>query len=112
MSPSRSGEDVKGMIQGLLAEAPEVLKAVQDGYGTVPQLLEDLAMATEQIIDTTQELESGGGTLQYRRCVTMLRSQVGTLRDSSKGSWQKDKIVKTINNVVKQVQQLSTHLEC
>ena len=108
-SPPSDG--VQEGIQVLLTEAPEVLTAVQDRYGTVPQLLEDLATLTENVIEGAQS-GPNDSSIKFRRCITNLRSQVGTLRNAKGPSWQNSAgdIEKAISNIIKQVQQLSTHL--
>ena len=100
------------MIETLLTEAPEILTAVEDRYGTVPNLIEDLATLTANVIETAQS-EVTNPSVRFRKSLAALRGQVETLRDSNSASWEKnvERLIKAINNIIKEVQQLSPHLE-
>ena len=110
LSPPPS-EGVQEGIRTLLKEAPEIVTALQDRCGTVPQLLEDMATLTESVIEGAQS-GPNDATIKFRRCITNLRSQVGTLRKARGPSWHNsaEEVEKAINSIIKQVEQLSTHL--
>lgn len=110
-SMERSSDSLGDKIQRLLTEAPEIISAVQDGYGTVPQLLEDLASLTESIVDSAQE-GPNDSTVSFRMCITKIRSQMGILRDCTNAQWQNnaEKIHKAIESIIQQVNKLSSHL--
>lgn len=104
-------EGVQENIKVLLMEAPEIVTALQDRCGTVPQLLEDLATLTESVIEGAQS-GPNDASLKFRRCLANLRSQMGTLRKVTGPSWQNiaEELEKAVNSIIKQVEQLSTHL--
>lgn len=102
-----SDSSVREMIQRLQKEAPEIIPAVRDEYGNVPQLLEELAFLTESIVDAAQS-GPNDSSIALRMCSTTLRSHVVTLRESAHDPEQ---TCKTINGIIKQIHNLSTHLK-
>lgn len=94
------------MIQRLQKEAPDIIPAVRGEYGTVPQLLEELASLTEGIVEAAQSWPNDA-SIALRMCITTLRSQVITLRGPTNDPEQ---TCKTINGIIKQIHNLSTHL--
>ena len=100
------------MIASVQQNAPEILTALQERQAIVPQTLEKLCDLAESIVDGAQ-MGSNDGTISFRRAMTTLRSEIATLRESRGPLWQRneDSVTQCINNIVKQVSQLSSHLE-
>ena len=108
LTPSDSLQD---MIARLQQSAPDILTAMQDRYGRVPQFLEDLANLTENIVDAAQASPCTK-TISFRTLITSLRGEYAILRDSKGPLWQKneEKVTKCVNDIVRKVTQLSSHL--
>ncbi len=101
---------IREQIRSLLREAPEIIKAVQDDYGTVPQLLEDLASLAESIVEGSKEEVRSSAS--FILCQTKLRDEVAALRDFINTSCNSPGVVtKVISNIVKQVQKISDLLQ-
>ncbi len=104
--------DIGELIRSLLTEAPEIIKAVQDDYGTVPQLLEDLANLGERIAEAAREETVKAPSVSFSRCLTMLKGEVSALRDLvNSDDRPQDRVTKVINNIVKQVRKISDLLQ-
>lgn len=96
------------LIDKIKQEGPLLSQAVQNG-SSVTVLLTDFASFVEGVIDKSQTT-SNDSSVQFRRCVAALRSNVGALRDPV---IQKDttKLIKIIDTAVTKTQQLSSHLQ-
>ena len=99
------------MIANLQQSAPEILTAMQEKHSGVPQYLEGLADLTESIVDAAQTTPCTK-TIAFRKVVTSLRGEFAILRDNKGPLWQrnKEKVTQCVNDIVKQVSQLSSHL--
>ena len=77
----------------------------------VPQFLEGLADLTESIVDAAQTAPCTK-MIAFRKVVTTLRGEYGVLRDNKGPLWQRneERVTQCVNNIVKQVSQLASHL--
>lgn len=98
-------------MHSLLTEAPEIVKAVQDDFGTVPQLLEDLAILAERIVELSKD-QTVQNKVSFSRCLTMLKSEVAALRDLvNTRNRPPEKVGVVINSIVKLVKKISDLLQ-
>lgn len=99
------------MISNLQTCAPDILTAMQERDAGVAQFLEGLANLTEGIVDAAQSAPCTK-TIAFRKVVASLRGEFGTLRDNKGPLWQRneEKVTQCVNNIVKQVAQLASHL--
>ena len=84
---------------------------MQSKHGSVPQILEDLATLAESIVDAAQ-VAPLPKTIAFRRIVTTLRGEFGTLRENKGPLWQRNEamVSQCVNSIVKQISLLSSHL--
>ena len=108
LTPSGTAQD---MIANLQQCAPDILMAMQEKHSGVPQYLEGLADLTENIVDAAQTAPCTK-TIAFRKVVTGLRGEFAILRDNRGPLWQrnKERVTQCVNDIVKQVSQLSSHL--
>lgn len=106
-----ASDSIQDMISNLQNSAPDILTAMKDRHNRVPQFLEELANLTESIVDTAQS-SSGTKTISFRTMITSLRGDFAILRNVKGPLWQRneEKVTKCVNDIVKKVSQLSSHL--
>ncbi len=105
--PTGEGMTPREMIDVAQKEIPNLLGAVSNRNSGVPKCLENICVLSENIAD--QARCSG---IKYRFALTNLRSNVGTLKESSHASWHTnaDRIIETLKSVLGHMETLSRDL--
>ena len=100
------------MMTNLQQYGPDLIVAMQERRSYVPQVLEQLSDLTEAIISKALAMPIDK-TILFRRIMTVLRGEVSTLRDNKGPLWQRNEetVTGSVKNIIKQVSQLSSHLE-
>ena len=103
---------IQDMTANLQQYGPHLIVAMQERRNYVPQVLEQLSDLTEAIISAALAAPVDKTTL-FRRIVTVLRGEVSTLRDNKGPLWQRNEetVTGSVKNIIKQISQLSSHLE-
>lgn len=105
--PTGEGMTPREMIDVAQKEIPNLLGAVSNRNSGVPKCLGNLCTLSENIAD--QARCSG---IKYRFAMTNLRSNVGTLRESSHASWHTnaDRIAEILKSILGHMESLSKDL--
>ena len=109
-SPSTKPENLtfEEKIQKIHEDAPVLKELVKNHKPGVAFQLEDYAVLVDCMVNEANSA-TNDSSVQFKRCVAALRSQIGYLKDPSFHN-ETIRIVKVIDMIVTKTQQLSTHL--
>ena len=95
-------------VQKVQIDVPLLIEGINSHKPGLSAYLSDFANLIESIVTDAQN-SANDSSVQYKRCVAALRSQVGALRDNEFQT-ETIKLTKVLEMVVTKIQQLSTHL--
>lgn len=95
-------------IQKIQEDAPSLINSANQHRPGLTRSLSDFTELVEAVVSDAQS-STNDSSVQFKRCIAALRSQIGALRESTYNN-DTIKLVKIIEMVVTKTQQLSSHL--
>ena len=95
-------------IQKIQEDAPSLINSANQHKPGLTRSLSDFTELVEAVVSDAQS-STNDSSVQFKRCIAALRSQIGALRESTYNN-DTIKLVKVIEMVVTKTQQLSSHL--